>query len=175
MVGVNILRSSLGPLRLPDGELRDLADALQSPPRAAIRVRPGLGPDALPFPLERAGWHPRGYFVSAGVRPASYLQFAAGDYYIQDAASLLAMAVLDARDGERVCDLCAAPGGKATAILESIGEAGWLLANEAIGSRIAALNFNLARARAIADYMQNLARLEQLVGGSLNTENMNTQ
>ena len=29
------------------------------------------------------------------------------------------------------------------------------------------LNFNLARARAIADYMQNIARLEQLVGGSL--------
>ncbi len=29
------------------------------------------------------------------------------------------------------------------------------------------LNFNLARARAIADYQQNLARLEQLIGGSL--------
>ena len=29
------------------------------------------------------------------------------------------------------------------------------------------LNFNLARVRAIADYQQNLARLEQLVGGSL--------
>ncbi len=32
------------------------------------------------------------------------------------------------------------------------------------------LNFNLARTRAIADYQQNLARLEQLVGGSLEGE-----
>ena len=37
------------------------------------------------------------------------------------------------------------------------------------------LNFNLARARAIADYMQNLVKLEQLAGGSLTTENVDTE
>lgn len=37
------------------------------------------------------------------------------------------------------------------------------------------LNFNLARARAIADYMQNLARMEQLAGGSLAAGNKNVE
>ena len=32
------------------------------------------------------------------------------------------------------------------------------------------LNFNLAKARAITDYQQNLVRLEQLVGGSIDKE-----
>jgi hypothetical protein len=54
------------------------------------------------------------------VRPASFLNYAVGDYYIQDAGSLLPIALLDPKPGEWICDLCAAPGGKASAILESM-------------------------------------------------------
>ena len=43
-----------------------------------------------------------------------------------------------------VCDLCAAPGGKASALLESVGS-GFLLANEPVKSRLPALEYNLAR------------------------------
>ena len=43
-----------------------------------------------------------------------------------------------------ICDLCAAPGGKASALVESIGT-GFVLANEVIQSRVAALAYNLAR------------------------------
>lgn len=61
---------------------------------------------------------------------------------------MLALAACDADappvSDRLVCDLCAAPGGKASALLESIGD-GFLLANEPIKSRIAPLAYNLAR------------------------------
>jgi len=85
------------------------------------------------------------------------LEYATGDYYIQDAGSMLALALLNARPGEAICDLCASPGGKASAILESLSEVdqqvsqdpnfsgGWLLANEPIRTRMAILEYALAR------------------------------
>ena len=103
-------------------------------------------------------WFPRGRVVECSkVRPSQFLEYAAGDYYIQDAGSMLALALLDARPGEAICDLCAAPGGKASAILESLSEVdpqvsqdpkfsgGWLLANEPIRTRMAILEYALAR------------------------------
>jgi NOL1/NOP2/fmu family ribosome biogenesis protein len=127
-----------------------------------------MGPGDLPFPLQPTDWHPRGYFIPEGVRPASYIHFAAGDYYIQDASSLLAVAALNAQPGERACDLCAAPGGKATAVSEAIGDTGWLLANETIGSRIGVLCFNLARhgATRFAVSQQDPERLSDLLGAA---------
>jgi len=80
-----------------------------------------------------------------GCRPAGELEFAAGRYYIQDTGSLLAVSALDPQPGEWILDLCAAPGGKSTAILDRLGDSGWLLANEVIQSRQAALQLNLAR------------------------------
>jgi len=144
-IDIGLIRQALGPLPLSDHELRDLAHALESPPRSAIRTRPGVDPASLPFPSERVRWHANGYFVPGGTRPAGHLRYATGDYYIQDVASLLAITALDAGPGERVCDLCAAPGGKATAILEAMGDDGWLLANETIRNRLGALRVNLAR------------------------------
>jgi 16S rRNA (cytosine967-C5)-methyltransferase len=46
--------------------------------------------------------------------------FADGDVSVQDAAAQLAAPLLDARDGERVLDACAAPGGKTAHILERL-------------------------------------------------------
>ncbi len=47
-------------------------------------------------------------------RPASRTE--RGDGYVQDLASQWVAAAVEAQPGERVADLCAAPGGKATAI-----------------------------------------------------------
>lgn len=45
-------------------------------------------------------------------------------YYLMDAASMLPCLVLDVQEGHSVLDLCAAPGGKALALLQtqSIGK-----------------------------------------------------
>jgi 16S rRNA C967 or C1407 C5-methylase (RsmB/RsmF family)/NOL1/NOP2/fmu family ribosome biogenesis protein len=143
MIDIELLKATVAPLAIAD--LDALAEALEHLPRPAIRLRPGIPTTSLPFAVEQVTWHPRGFFVVSDDRPGAQIGYAAGDYYIQDAASLLAVSLLDPQPAERVCDLCASPGGKSTAILEAIGDDGWLLSNEAVESRLAMLQFNLAR------------------------------
>jgi len=60
--------------------------------------------------------------------PALDPAFLAGRYTVQDEAAQLVVGLLDPLPGEHILDTCAAPGGKATAIAERIGEAGRVLA-----------------------------------------------
>jgi NOL1/NOP2/fmu family ribosome biogenesis protein/23S rRNA U2552 (ribose-2'-O)-methylase RlmE/FtsJ len=83
--------------------------------------------------------------LDPNIRPGGFLEYAAADYYIQDAGSMLPLAMLDIQPEDQVCDLCAAPGGKATAIAEMLGPNGFLLANEVIASRLDVLRYALAR------------------------------
>ena len=138
--------------------------ACQKYPNRAIRLRDDRLDRMLPFSVAPVDWHPRGRWVLSeqgthrdssmpatlnaegdSVRPASFLNYAVGDYYIQDAGSLLPIALLDPKPGEWICDLCAAPGGKASAILESMSGEGLLVANESIRSRTDVLQFMLSR------------------------------
>ncbi|WP_372840215.1 RsmB/NOP family class I SAM-dependent RNA methyltransferase [Phaeovulum sp.] len=68
--------------------------------------------------------------------------YAAGDWWVQDAAAALPARVLAPRPGERVLDLCAAPGGK-TLQLAAAGAA--VTALDISGPRMARLAENLAR------------------------------
>lgn len=59
---------------------------------------------------------------------------------------MLALRLVDARPQEWIADVCAAPGAKASALLEVVGPGGgFLLANEPIRSRLPPLAYNLAR------------------------------
>lgn len=60
--------------------------------------------------------------------PSLDTAFRDGLFTVQDEASQLVVALLDPRPGERVLDTCAAPGGKATAIAERVGETGSVVA-----------------------------------------------
>jgi 16S rRNA (cytosine1407-C5)-methyltransferase len=62
-------------------------------------------------------------------------QFVRGEFYQQSVASMLAVAVLDPQPGERILDLCAAPGSKTSQIAARMNNAGSLTAVEAIRSR----------------------------------------
>ncbi len=136
---------------LSDSEQRDLAKAVLAKPMKAVRMRPadaqGRGETAsLPFPSEPVPWFPAGRFCPDTPQPGRYLAHAAGDYFVQDAGSMLALALMDAQPHEWIADVCAAPGAKASALLETVGPGGgFLLANEPIRGRLPALSFNLAR------------------------------
>lgn len=56
-------------------------------------------------------------------------------YYLLDPASLFPPHVLDAKDNERVLDLCAAPGGKSLIIESMLGADGFLVANDRSNDR----------------------------------------
>jgi 16S rRNA (cytosine967-C5)-methyltransferase len=63
--------------------------------------------------------------------------FLAGHFTVQDEASQLVVGLLDPQAGERILDVCAAPGGKTTAIAERIGEGGTTLALDRHPRRLA--------------------------------------
>jgi 16S rRNA (cytosine967-C5)-methyltransferase len=69
--------------------------------------------------------------------------YAEGEFSVQDGAAQWAATLLDARDGQRVLDACAAPGGKSVHILELANAR--LVALDADAQRLPRLNENLAR------------------------------
>jgi 16S rRNA C967 or C1407 C5-methylase (RsmB/RsmF family)/NOL1/NOP2/fmu family ribosome biogenesis protein len=150
------IRTSLGGITLAEEELQTLASALTFRHPSVLRWRRGAAPAEFPSPLQPVPWYDLAFrSTDSQLRPSHSLQFAAADFYLQDAGSLLALAACDADrsipwwyPADRsplVCDLCAAPGGKASALAEMIGDDGFLLANEPIRSRVPALAHNLAR------------------------------
>ena len=78
----------------------------------------------------------------AGTRVTELAGFAEGEFWVQDAAAALPARLLAVQPGERVVDLCAAPGGK-TAQLAAAGAA--VTAVERDPKRAARLRENLAR------------------------------
>lgn len=148
---LSTLQSVIGPLAggstgLDALELQQLAQAIAGHGRRCVRPRPGLSLDELPFATEPVPWSRCGRFLcDSSFRPGSALHFAAGDYAIQDAASLLPITLLQVAPGQHICDCCAAPGGKSAAVLEALGGQGLLISNEVIASRVDTLQLTLAR------------------------------
>lgn len=145
---------ALGEITLP-GNIEEFAGALLQPQRNVMRCRRGVTAEQLPLPTMPVPWYQLGQRpIVESPKPSRCLSYAAGDYYVQDAGSLLALAAAGADTvalgGQLICDLCAAPGGKASALVEAIESGrtdggGFVLANEVIRSRIGPLRLNLAR------------------------------
>lgn len=69
----------------------------------------------------------------------------AGAYYMQEPSAMLPVLCAELARGERVLDLCAAPGGKSTQIANRIGDTGLLVSNEYVQGRCVTLAGNLER------------------------------
>lgn len=63
--------------------------------------------------------------------------FAEGWFSVQDESAIQAGILLDPRPGERILDLCAAPGGKTTHLAERMGDTGELIATDTASERLA--------------------------------------
>jgi 16S rRNA (cytosine967-C5)-methyltransferase len=83
-------------------------------------------------------WTLRGGFV-----PSRSAVFREGLISLQDEAEASVVLLLDPRAGERVLDLCAAPGGKSSQIAEAVGQNGTVVALERNPQRARALRENL--------------------------------
>lgn len=81
------------------------------------------------------------------LRPGKHPYHEAGLYYMQSPEAMHVVAKLQIRPYDRVIDLCASPGGKATqaADMLSLSQGGFLLANEYIGLRARTLSSNFER------------------------------
>ena len=69
----------------------------------------------------------------------------AGAYYLQEPSAMSVVPKADIQEGDRVLDMCAAPGGKSTYILSKLNNTGLLVSNEINATRIKALGENLER------------------------------
>lgn len=99
----------------------------------------------MPFPLEKVTWTREGYYYDAAAQPGRHVLHEAGAYYIQEPSAMAAVEALAPQPGERILDLCAAPGGKSTQIAGRMQGQGLLISNEVIGERARILSQNVER------------------------------
>ncbi|GAA4332789.1 16S rRNA (cytosine(967)-C(5))-methyltransferase RsmB [Pigmentiphaga soli] len=131
------------------GQWQDILRAADRAPVLTLRAnRRRIGRDALieRFAAEGLPALPAGEsgIVLPQARPVQQLPgFAEGWWSVQDAAAQLAAPLLQPRDGMRVLDACAAPGGKTAHLLELADLD--LLALDVDAARLARVDDNLAR------------------------------
>ncbi len=138
--------------RMLGEEYEAFAASYQRPVRPALRLCPAKMPSPLPEELlafleERVPWADDGYYYPAdpGVRPGKHPYHEAGVYYVQEASAMLPAGLCPPVPGDKVLDLCAAPGGKSTQLATALAGRGVLVANEIHPKRAAVLSQNVER------------------------------
>ena len=127
-------------------EYPQFLQSLEQPRAVALRFNPLKGEaPGLPFVKEPVPWEPMGYYYDPEARPGLHPFHEAGVYYLQEASAMAPVTLLDPQPGERICDLCAAPGGKSTQIAGRLGGEGFLLCNEFNPKRAKILSRNVER------------------------------
>ena len=101
----------------------------------------------LPFLTERVPFSSDGWYYpeDSSLRPGKHPYHEAGLYYIQEASAMIPASLCPPHPGDRVLDLCAAPGGKATQLACALDGQGVLIANEIHPSRASVLSGNIER------------------------------
>jgi NOL1/NOP2/sun family putative RNA methylase len=97
------------------------------------------------FDLRPLSWDETCFEIRGEIPAGNTLEHWLGYYYIQEATQLLPVKALGPKPGERVLDLCAAPGGKTTQIAQYMEDSGLLVANDDSAKRIQALLANVYR------------------------------
>ncbi len=97
-----------------------------------------------PWPLTAVPWIPNGFYYDGSMyQPAKHPYYYAGLYYLQEPSAMTPASRLPVNPDDKVLDLCAAPGGKATELGAKLGEDGVLIANDISNSRARGLLKNL--------------------------------
>ena len=96
-----------------------------------------------PFALEPVPWTTNGFYYNKEVQPAKHPYYFAGLYYLQEPSAMSPAAFLPVNPGEKVLDLCAAPGGKTTELGVKLQGKGVLISNDISHSRAKALLKNV--------------------------------
>ena len=95
------------------------------------------------YDLEPVPWIDNAFEYEDSVSPAKHPYYFAGMYYLQEPSAMTPANLLPIEPGDRVLDLCAAPGGKATELGAKLNHTGLLVANDISNSRAKALLKNI--------------------------------
>lgn len=99
----------------------------------------------ISFPVSPLPWIDNGFISGEDGKASRHPWYYGGLYYIQEPSAMTPANLLPVKPGDRVLDLCAAPGGKATELAAKLGGQGFLLANDISVSRARGLLRNLER------------------------------
>lgn len=100
----------------------------------------------LDFNLENTPFCKEGFYLPQNVKSiGNNPMHHAGAFYVQEPSATSAVTMLDVKEGDKVLDLCAAPGGKSTQIAAALNGKGLLWANEIVKSRAQILLSNIER------------------------------
>lgn len=137
-------------------EAQDFLTAMQENPSVSIKLnrRKTLDPSVTGYEgLTPVSWCDSGYYIPE--RPKFTLNplLHAGVFYVQDASSMvyetiaekIIPAALDTGNPLRILDMCAAPGGKTTSLINALPDGSIVVANEFVGSRASVLYENLTK------------------------------
>ncbi|MGN0436515.1 MAG: RsmF rRNA methyltransferase first C-terminal domain-containing protein [Wujia sp.] len=97
-----------------------------------------------PFKLKPVPWCSNGFYFDENIdKPSKHPYYYAGLYYIQEPSAMTPASVIPVEEGDRVLDICAAPGGKSTELAAKLNGTGILISNDISASRAKALLKNL--------------------------------
>ncbi len=108
---------------------------------SADKLRELIGFELKNTPFCREGFYIPGEIKSIGNSPLHH----AGAFYVQEPSATSAVEMLGVKEGDKVLDLCAAPGGKSTQIAAKLNGKGLLWSNEIVKSRAIILLSNIER------------------------------
>ena len=135
--------------QLPENEWEAFFAVYGNKPVKGVRLNPLRGgryalKQVLPFLQEPVAWEENGFYTEGEKLGASPFHFA-GVFYSQEPSAMSAAPLLDVKAGERVLDLCSAPGGKGTQLACKMQGEGIIVLNEPILSRAKILSQNVER------------------------------
>ena len=94
---------------------------------------------------EQIPWSPMSFFLRTDSERGRTVAHEAGAFYLQEPSAMIAAQAMDAQPGERILDLCAAPGGKSTQLGIAMRGKGLLVSNEPVAKRAQVLSRNIER------------------------------
>lgn len=141
--------------KLLQTEYEAFLQSYEKPLQKALRINPLKTSEEafeaqVDWKLRSVPWEPMGRYYDATLKeeldgPGKHPFHQAGVYYIQEPSAMAPVAYLDPQPGERILDLCAAPGGKTTQIGARMDGQGVLVCNEIHPARAKILSENIER------------------------------
>ena len=134
--------------KLLGDEFSDYLDSMNLPSNHGLRInRLKISEEEFnnitPYEINKIPFIDNGYIYNDKDNPAKDAYYHAGLYYLQEPSAMLPANRLPISEGDKVLDLCAAPGGKATELAGKLNGSGLLYANDISASRALALLKNL--------------------------------
>ena len=95
--------------------------------------------------LRPVSWLPGAFKIEGIDKPGALWPYKAGLFQLMEEVSMLPAILMEPRPGERILDLCAAPGSKTLHIASLMSQRGTVVANDLNGGRMAALRHHMER------------------------------